>query len=586
MKSKLIETAEDDRVIGIPHVMTTSGDKIYIINGRVMSGWSMYFSLTCIKSPENYTQIVDIVYNVSYILASIEKRANLSLGARFDVVDDPLSTSDDKAIGFVRKLLFDRLNMNGRFLKKVSAHLDIYGNSYVHIRRDRDGVPNKLTILQPERLKIFLDPMTTKILFYVYLPPIIGGTVLVPYPYEKPNPNLIQNIALTYPTPIIVPPEDILHLKQRDWTEYPFGYSLMRACMEPAQARLDYTIISPIIYKHYSKPIIHWQLDPTGLNPTQVTTRMTAMQNNIENLEPTSDVISTNRWSSNVITGVSKGFSSIFDMIADNDTQIFASLGVPETYFKPRGTTDRMVAEQDKIFIKEMKDRQEYFAEEIKKKIVYPALAAHLGVEEEDVPHVRIQWRKMIMTDESIEIQNTIALLQSGVIDMPEARRRLSLPPTAAQAQQDLVKRFVETPSDQMSKQLPPSQPVSMAGGPQPQQQAAAPQAAAPPPPAYLFQDEAPNKFARHPGESDANYYARLDMMAGPSKGTPNPKLAFADEEVHIMGPIGQAPEASGKIEPREHISDRRCPFCRSQMFELADSDGNTQHRCQHHGLM
>jgi hypothetical protein len=31
----LVETAEDDRVIGIPHTMTTSGDKIYIINGRV-----------------------------------------------------------------------------------------------------------------------------------------------------------------------------------------------------------------------------------------------------------------------------------------------------------------------------------------------------------------------------------------------------------------------------------------------------------------------------------------------------------------------------------------------------------------------
>jgi hypothetical protein len=534
------------------------------------------------------------VYNVSYILASISKRANLSLGARFDVVDDPLTDQDDRAVKFTQKLLFDKLNMNGRFLKKVSAHLDIYGNSYVHIRRDQDGIPNKLTILQPERLKIFLDPMTTKILFYIYLPPIIGGTVLVPYPYDKPNPNLIQNIALTYPTPIIIPPEDLLHLKQQDWTEYPFGFSVLRACMEPAQARLDYTIISPIIYKHYSKPIVHWQFDPTGLNNNQVTTRMTSMKNQLEDMEPTSDLITTNKWASNVITGVSKGFSSIFDMIADNDTQIFAALGVPETYFKPRGTTDRMIAEQDKIFIKEMKDRQEYFAEEVKKKIVYPAIAIKFGMPEEDVPHVKIQWRKMIMTDESIEIQNTIAMLQSTIIDMNEARRRLSLPPTPQQAQKDLVAKFLKQPTDTLAQQVPPSAqpvPLNQPGSPATAQPAPPPQQAAPLPPgapSYLFQEEQETKFARMPGESDASFYNRLERMANPAQARKG-GLEFADEdEIHVAGPAGKkgATEFSGKIVPREHISERKCPYCRVPLFESADVDGNVVHRCRSHGVL
>lgn len=539
-------------------------------------------------------KIVDIVYNVSYILASISKRANLSLGARFDVVDDPLTDQDDRVVKFTQKLLFDKLNMNGRFLKKVSAHLDIYGNSYVHIRRDQDGIPNKLTILQPERLKIFLDPMTTKILFYIYLPPIIGGTVLVPYPYDKPNPNLIQNIALTYPTPIIIPPEDLLHLKQQDWTEYPFGFSVLRACMEPAQARLDYTIISPIIYKHYSKPIVHWQFDPTGLNNNQVTTRMTSMKNQLEDMEPTSDLITTNKWASNVITGVSKGFSSIFDMIADNDTQIFAALGVPETYFKPRGTTDRMIAEQDKIFIKEMKDRQEYFAEEVKKKIVYPAIAIKFGMPEEDVPHVKIQWRKMIMTDESIEIQNTIAMLQSTIIDMNEARRRLSLPPTPQQAQKDLVAKFLKQPTDSLAQQVPPSAqpvPLNQPGSPATAQPAPPPQQAAPLPPgapSYLFQEEQETKFGRMNGETDQNYYKRLEAMSHPAQARKG-GLEFADDdEIHVAGPVGKkgATEFSGKIVPREHISDRKCPYCRRKMFVAQDEMGEQKFRCEHHGVL
>jgi hypothetical protein len=315
-------------------------------------------------------------------------------------------------------------------------------------------------------MKIFLDPMTTKILFYIYLPPIIGGTVLVPYPYEKPNPNLIQNIALTYPTPIIIPPEDIVHLKQQDWTEYPFGFSRLRSAMEAAQARLDFTILSPIIYKHYSKPIIHWKLDPVNLNNAQVLSRFQSFQADLETTEPTSDLLTTTRWSHEVITGVSKGFSAAMDMIGDVDSQLFAALGVPETYFKPKGTSDRMLTEQDKIFVKEMRDRQEYFSEEIRHKIFYPALRAKFGYQSVDqIPIVTIRWRKMIMTDDSIEIQNTIALLQAQIIDKNEARSRLSLPKTSEAANKELIKDFTEESTQKLTGQIPATTtPVPMAG--------------------------------------------------------------------------------------------------------------------------
>jgi len=547
----------------------------------------MYFSLTSIKSPENYSQIVDIVYNVPYIFAAVQKRASLSLGARFDIVDDPTISSDDEATKFARKLVFDKLNINGRILKKISAHLDIYGNSYVHVRRTRDGMPDKLTILQPERMKIFLDPMTTKILFYVYLPPIIGGTLLTPYPYEKPNPNIIQNIALTYPTPIIIPPEDVMHLKQQDWTEYPFGFSLLRAAMEPAQARLDYTIISPIIYKHYSKPIVHWKFDPTGLNPAQVKTRMNSLKGQLESLEPTSDMITTNRWDNAVITGVSKGFSAAMDMIADCDTQIFAAMGMPETYFKARGTTDRMVAEQDKIFVKEMRDRQEYFAEELKNKIIYPALRAKFPKYTGDnTPHIRMQWRKMIMTDESIEIQNSIALLQSGVIDMEEARRRLALPKSPVQAANDLAAQFVKQSTGQLAGQIPAAGGAGIPLNPDaPADQPAKPR------PDFLFADEfdpAEQKFAqfqKRPGESDETFAVRIEASA-PRRAPKKPAVEIADEAVRVAGRIGKVEEYTGPRDQAENISKHKCPFCRDVMFVSQDQDGNGRSRCPRHGYM
>ena len=42
-----LETADDDeRVLGIPYAQAMAGDRVYIINGKVFTGWALYFSLS------------------------------------------------------------------------------------------------------------------------------------------------------------------------------------------------------------------------------------------------------------------------------------------------------------------------------------------------------------------------------------------------------------------------------------------------------------------------------------------------------------------------------------------------------------
>ena len=215
-----IETAEDDRVLGIPYAQAMAGDRVYIINGKVFTGWALYFSLSSIKSPEDYARNVDLAYNVPYLFASILLKAQLGLGTGFDVNygREDEEVSEEKLL---RNYLFKKLRINTQKLVKTGFHLGVYGNSYWAIRRDEKGLPDKVTILQPERLKIFLDRMTTKILFYIYLPPIIGGTTIASYPSDgRVNPNILTGVTLSYPTPIVMHPEDVMHFKINDSNSY------------------------------------------------------------------------------------------------------------------------------------------------------------------------------------------------------------------------------------------------------------------------------------------------------------------------------------------------------------------------------
>lgn len=458
-KSKL-ETAEDDRVLGIPYAQAMAGDRVYIVNGKIFTGWALYFSLSSIKSPEDYARNVDLVWNVPYLFASILLKAQLGLGCGFDVNygSESNEVSEEKLI---RRYLFDRLKLNTQKLIKTGFHLYTYGNSYWALRRDDKGIVDKITILQPERLKIFLDPMTTKILFYIYLPPIIGGTTIASYPSDgRVNPNILSGVTLSYPTPIVMHPEDVCHFRINDFTEYPFGFSDVKSCIDPATARLDVNILSPILFKKYTKPMIHWSLNTEGIGPKQVLEKLNAQATLLEDMEPGSDPVTTDKWTATVIT-VNQSKAAINDLTGDIDTQIFAATGAPETYFKPKGSTDRMISEQDKTFIARMKVPQTLIAEKIEEQLIMPRLFREVEnkkkvegmiegpdvVEEilttydswlaDEPKYPKVIWTNIFKQDETQSIANAIALLNAGIINEDRAAIMVGEVPPSKQESDD-----------------------------------------------------------------------------------------------------------------------------------------------------
>jgi len=467
-----IETAEDDRVLGIPYAQAMAGDRVYIINGKVFTGWALYFSLSSIHSPEDYARNVDLAYNVPYLFASILLKAQLGLGTGFDVNYG----REDEEIpeeALLRTYLFDKLKINTQKLVKTGFHLGVYGNAYWALRRGKNGLPDKITILQPERLKIFLDPMTTKILFYIYLPPIIGGTTIASYPSDgRFNPNILTGVTLSYPTPIVMHPEDVIHFKINDFTEYPFGFSEIKFCTDPASARLDVNILAPIIFKKYTKPMIHWKLDTTGLPPSQVADKRSEMVDMLEDMEPGSDPVTTDLWEGKPLT-TGEAKNDIFNLTADIDTQIFAATGAPETYFKPKGSTDRMISEQDKTFIARLKVPQSIAAAEIEEKLIKPRIDYEMKLRkdirkvlngEDDVVNMileqtdsymkeepkypKVTWNEIFKQDETQAIANAIALRNAGIIEEGRAAVKVGEVPTAQQTANEANKVGLDDPLD------------------------------------------------------------------------------------------------------------------------------------------
>ena len=459
-KGMMLETAEDDRVIGIPYSIANIGaEKYYIINGRVYSAWAMWFGLQAIRSPEDYQRNVDLTYNIPFVWAGFQLKSQLSLGASFDVVhgtEEEVTPEED----FLNEIFNSKLNIGVNKLAKTSFHLDMYGNAYWHIRRDNRGIPDKITILQPERMKVFLDPKTTKVIYYIYLPPILAGMALTPYPNIRENPNIMWGPSLTYPIPIVIDPQDIIHFKENDFTEYPYGLSSCKAMLDPATARMDINVIAPMIFKRYAKPFIHWKLDPLQpfqLTKGQIEAYISGMKSTLENLEPMSDPITSTRWSANPV-GAAQGKAELLTILQDLDNQIFACIGVSESYFKPQMGTDRMLAEQDKTLLAAMQQRQRMVGDNIQSRLVKPIINTYdrfLNEQLEETGGVpmpprkwneypTLQWRETFKQDQISTIQNTLALLQANIIDHARAARRVGEAPPQESAelslQQDLMK--------------------------------------------------------------------------------------------------------------------------------------------------
>ena len=318
--------------------------------------------------------------------------------------------------------------------------------------------------------------MTTKVLFYIYLPPIIGGTTIASYPSDgRYNPNILTGVTLSYPTPIVIHPEDMMHFKINDFTEYPFGFSDIRTCTDPATARLDINILAPIIFKKYAKPMIHWTLKTEGLGGKQILTKQTEMTSMLEDMEPGSDPVTTDLWTSNVIQ-VNAGKGDIFQLAADMDTQIFAATGAPETYFKPKGSTDRMISEQDKTFIARLKVPQAIVAEQIEEKLIKPRIDYEINIkrevakmmgEEDKVEaflretgswlanqpkYPEVEWNEIFKQDETQAIANAIALTNAGIIDRARAATRVGEKPLSQQNAEDMLKQGIDDPIAKKTK--------------------------------------------------------------------------------------------------------------------------------------
>ena len=470
----VIETADDERVIGIPYTIANVGaDKYYVINGRVYSGWSMWHGLQAIRAPEDYARNVDLTYNIPFVWAGFNLKSQLSLGAAFEISHGTDEEETPEEL-FLKEVFQKKLRIGVNKLAKTSFHLDLYGNSYWHIRRDMRGIPDKVTILQPERIKVFLDPKTTKVLYYIYLPPILAGMALTPYPNIRENPNIMHGPALTYPTPIVMDPHNIIHFKENFYTEYPFGLSACKSMLDPCSARLDINILAPMIFKKYAKPMIHWRLDP--MNPFQLTKGQIegyigGFRDTLENMEPMSDPITSTRWSAAPI-GAAQGKAELLTILQDLDNQIFASIGVPESYFKPQGMSDRMISEQDKAMLAAMQLRQEMVGEEIDAILIHPIIDKYdkiINAEMvegglEPLPerpwnaYPELEWRETFKQDQVTTIQNTLALLQAGIIDKGRAARRVGeMPPANSEEltrQDDLNKISEEVQIKQAELQM------------------------------------------------------------------------------------------------------------------------------------
>ena len=154
-----------------------------------------------LSPPENCSENLDRAWFSPVIMSAIIYRADKSIG------DAPAPEYNEPDADAISKGIWVHLT-DRVFRKKISAHLDIYGNAVVHIARDLDGVPSKLTTVSLERVSMFLDPKTTAIASYVYRPPRIGAVS-----------------AATEPEPIILDPNDVLHFRSELGKEYAYGLS-------------------------------------------------------------------------------------------------------------------------------------------------------------------------------------------------------------------------------------------------------------------------------------------------------------------------------------------------------------------------
>lgn len=346
---------------------------------------------------ENYQQNVALFFSVPYLYSGIMVRAHYSLGQPFDFVDmNNFESSEERYIkNFARRTDFKNK------LFKTSVHLDVYGNCYWFKERNNAKQVVDIKIIQPERVRIGLDKYGDVEHYRAVFPD-----------FEKQGWS-----ATSYE----IPPEDMIHFKVNNFTESPYGTSLLQSIIPLLKERLDLNKITAVIYKAYGKPYRHFKYTPAvDEKPDSIKATIDGMVNTLETSEPDSDLVTTNAWMADAVNvGATK---EPIQLLEDVDKQIFAAMGIPKFFFNSEGSTTTNIWKSDMWFRKLMKTRQEYFAETLYDQYI---------IDELDTVFPKTTNIPILKFEEDFEIRDiteeTQSLYNSQLITLEEARKRLGL---------------------------------------------------------------------------------------------------------------------------------------------------------------
>jgi len=396
-------------------------NKLKAINAS--SEWSAFYDLRAFPPKEDYTENEEFFENVPYFKDCIDLRAELSVGVGLEIKDDKSNEQTSQE---------DYLNSEYKRHKiitkmvKAQKHADIYGNGYLYLDWLRNNKGKKIglkrvLVLQPTRVRIRLtDDKEATIIGYAWIPP--------------------QLIIGSMPQPIPILKDEIIHFKGDDYDDSPYGYSKVFGIKKVLQSRWDINILLPILFKHYAKPWMHFSIKSEGLNETKLASYIDALSDLLEQTGPDSDLITSDRVSGNVFSG-SQAMKHPMELIEDLDNQLFGQMKVPETYFKAKGSTDRMILKQDDNFVKEMRRIQEQRKNEMTEGLNKPLLEANFGehityitdlstgktIKQENYVIPEISWNEIFEEDKNQLYQRIGLIVDRGLVAPNEARKMLNL---------------------------------------------------------------------------------------------------------------------------------------------------------------
>lgn len=403
--------------------MTDEEKKLKLEEIGASSEWAAYYDLQAFPPRESFRDNEELFLNVPYLKSGLILRADMSVGVGIKDIKDEETEDETDQEKFIKRE-FDRLDIEKK-LHKTSMYVDLFGNAYWYKEWYQDAYNGKkrmktVSVLHPARVRIRLNKFNSlEKIGYAYLPPI-----LVPGNYLQPEP-----ITLT----------EMIQFKGEEYDDLPYGYSLLRALLTVLQARWDINVIEPIIYRHAAKPWIQFKLKSAGLSDAEIRQYMNDLETVLKASGPESDLITLDLWEASSFSGGQASNGNIVKSLTDDvDNQIFGVLKIPETYFKPKGTTDRMILKQDDNFSKEMKRRQNYFGWLIREELIVPMLEAEFGArvkvqtldgtEKYNYEIPSIVWNDVLEINEFERNNDIRENLKVGILNVDEARKDMNLP--------------------------------------------------------------------------------------------------------------------------------------------------------------